>query len=196
MKLLKWLNEHLEEAIMIFLLVLISSAMLAQVIARYVFNNSMSWPEEFCRYCYIWTVFLSLGYTIRKGNMLRVGVVMDLFSAKIQSTVKILCHLVMLTLFVMLFRQACTTVYNIKNITREISSAMQLPMWLMYMATVVGFGFAIVRTLQELVSDFRHFNEKAETTIEATLKEAQAEAEMALHDDVAFREKSGKRGDL
>ena len=196
MRVLRWLDDHLEEAILVVLLMLISFVMLAQVFARYVFNNSMSWPEEFCRYCYVWTVFLSLGYTIRKGNMLRVGVVMDMFSAKIQSAVNILCHVVMTLLFIALFRQSTIAVGNIKNLTREISSAMQVPMWLMYMSTVVGFGLAILRMVQTLYFDFKMFGQKKETTIEATLKEAQLEAEIAMHDDAAFREDTVQRGEL
>ena len=195
MKIIKWFDEHFEEVILVFLLVLISCVMLAQVFARYVFNNSMSWPEEFCRYCYIWTVFLSLAYTIRKGNMLRVGVVMDLFPAKIQSTVNIVIHLIMLALCVALFRQSTIAVNTIKNITREISSAMRIPMWMMYMSTVVGYALAVIRIVQLLVSDVRNFNKKMESTIEATIKEAQAEAELAQHDDEAFREGTVQRGE-
>ena len=195
MKVLRWLNEHIEEVVLVLLLALISFVMLAQVIARYVLNNSMSWPEEFCRYCYIWTVFLSLGYTIRKGNMLRVGVVMDLFPAMIQRSVKILVDIVMIGLFFVLFRQSLRAVLHIKNITREISSAMQIPMWFMYMATSVGFGLAIVRTIQMTIDDIRHFRDKMESTIESTIKEARAETEMALQDDAAFRQDIAAGGD-
>ena len=195
MKILKWLDEYGEEVILVLLLMLISFVMLAQVIARYVFNNSMSWPEEFCRYCYIWTVFLSLGYTIRKGNMLRVGVVMDLFPAMVQRSVKILIDIVMIALFFVLFRQSLRAVLHIKNITREISSAMQIPMWFMYMATSVGFGLAILRTIQMMAGDIRHFRDKMESTIESTIKEAKAETEMAIQDDAAYRGDIARGGD-
>lgn len=48
MSAIKWLDEHFEEAIMVFLLALISCVMMAQIIARNIFN-SMTWPEEFSR---------------------------------------------------------------------------------------------------------------------------------------------------
>jgi TRAP-type C4-dicarboxylate transport system permease small subunit len=137
-KFLKWLNEHLEETILVVLLVVINFVMLAQIIARYIFNDSMSWPEEFCRYCYVWTVFLSISYTIAKGSMLRVSVVMDLFPAKIQSTIRVLCDLIMLALFWVFFRHAVSVVGHIKNVTHEISSAMRIPMWIVYMSVLAG----------------------------------------------------------
>lgn len=195
MKILKWLDEHFEESILVFLLAMISIVMLAQIIARYIFNDSMSWPEEFSRYCYIWTVFLSVSFTLKKGNMLRVGVVMDMFPTWLQNTVKILCHLIMLYLFFLLFRQACTTVLHIKNMTKEISSAMRIPMWMMYMSVVTGFGLSILRMVQLLYQDVRYFNVKAESTIEATIKEAEAETEMAKRDDAAYREQPQQRSE-
>ena len=82
MNLLRRLNESFEESLMVTLLFAITCIMSAQIFAR-TFFSSMSWPEEFCRYCYIWTVFLSLGYTIKKGNALRVGIIMDLLRKKL-----------------------------------------------------------------------------------------------------------------
>lgn len=54
MKTLKFLDKHLEEFIMVLLLSSIVVIMLFQIIRRYIFNDSLSWSEEFCRYCFIW----------------------------------------------------------------------------------------------------------------------------------------------
>jgi len=175
MSAIKWLDEHLEEAIMVFLLALISSVMMAQIIARNVFN-SMTWPEEFSRYCYIWTVFLSLGYTMKKGNMLKVGLVMDLLPTKIRRSIEIVVNLIILAICVVFFRHAITYTGKIYNMG-QISPAMHLPMWIMYLATVLGFGLASIRTVQQIVHNIKNFNVKAETTLEATLKEAKEEVE-------------------
>jgi len=175
MSAIKWLDEHLEEAIMVFLLALISSVMMAQIIARNVFN-SMTWPEEFSRYCYIWTVFLSLGYTMKKGNMLKVGLVMDLLPTKIRRSIEIVVNLIILAICVVFFRHAITYTSKIYNMG-QISPAMHLPMWIMYLATVLGFGLASIRTVQQIVHNIKNFNVKAETTLEATLKEAIEEVE-------------------
>lgn len=161
------------------LLTAITFVMMAQIVARYVFNDSMSWPEEFCRYCYVWTTFLSLSYTIRKGNMLRVGVVMDMMPVVVQNTVRLLCNVVVLLLFGLFFRHSLIVVGNIKNLTGELSTAMRLPMWMVYMSTVLGFGLSFVRTLQTIVHNVKHFNDRVETTIEATKKEAETEIKLA-----------------
>ncbi len=175
MSAMKWLDEHFEEAIMVVLLALISCVMMAQIIARNVVN-SMTWPEEFSRYCYIWTVFLSLGYTIKKGNMLKVGIIMDLLPQKVRRTIEILVNIIILAVFVVFFRYSITYT-NILRTTGQLSPAMQIPMWIMYLSTIIGFGLASIRSAQEIVSNVRNFNVKAQTTLEATLKEAKEEVE-------------------
>ena len=171
----KWLNKHFEEAILVFLLATISCVMMAQIIAR-TFFNSMTWPEEFSRYCYIWTVFLSLGYTIKKGNMLRVGIVMDLLPQKLRKSIEIIVNIIMLVLFVILLRYSIIYTGKIKS-SGQFSPAMHLPMWIMYMSTIIGFALAALRMIQEIISNISDFNKKAETTLEATLKEAKQEVQ-------------------
>jgi TRAP-type C4-dicarboxylate transport system permease small subunit len=56
----------------------IVTVMVVQVIARYVFNSSLIWAEELCRYVLIWQTFLFIGYAYHQGEL----VVLDLFSAR------------------------------------------------------------------------------------------------------------------
>lgn len=174
MRVIKWLDEHLEETILVLLLIIISCVMMAQIIARYVFNDSMSWPEEFSRYCYIWTVFLSLGFTLKKGSMLRVGLVMDMLPIKVRNSIKIVTDLIMLVIFVIFFIHSVEVTKNIE-LTGQTSPAMQLPMWIMYCSTVIGFFLATIRIVQVIVHGIRHFKDRQISTLEATLKEAQDE---------------------
>lgn len=178
MRLLKWIDEHLEEMLMVFLLVLISTVMLLQVVMRYVFNNSLSWPEEFCRYCYVWSAFLSLGFTVRYGNMLKVSVVMDLLPKVLRSIISIITQLIVIVFFVVFFYNSLGVVESIKQMG-QTSTAMRLPMYIVYYSTTIGFGLGAVRSMQVLINEIKNFGKKGETTLEAVKKEAEAEAQMA-----------------
>ena len=183
MKVIKWLDDNLEEFFLVIFLVLIAVVMLIQIFARYLFNSSLSWPEEFCRYCYIWTVFLSISYTIKRGNMLRVGIVMDMFPTVIQNTIKLLVNLIMLVLFCVFFRYSLVVVDNIRNLTQEVSPAMQLPMWIMYLSTTIAFGLSAIRTLEVIIDTIRNFKEKNIATTEATAQDAKTELEMLTKEE-------------
>ena len=177
----KWLDEHLEETVLVIFLVLISCVMLLQVFMRKILNSSLSWPEEFCRYCYVWTGFFSLGFTVRQGNMLRVGIVMDLLPKVLRKLVAILVNIVCLVIFSVFFVNSITVVKILKGIG-QTSTAMRLPMYIVYFCTFIGFGFAILRTVQAIYRQIRRFNEVEQTTLEAVKEEAESEAAFAKKD--------------
>lgn len=67
-KFLRALNQHLEEYLIALFLIAITFVMLLQIVMRYVFQHSLSWPEEFSRYCFVYITFLTFGYCILFGS--------------------------------------------------------------------------------------------------------------------------------
>ena len=53
---------------------LIAVIMLVQVVARYVFNSSLIWAEELCRYILIWQTFLFISMAFRAGELVAVDI--------------------------------------------------------------------------------------------------------------------------
>lgn len=158
MRAVKWLDEHLEESVLVFFLIVISCVMLLQVFMRKVVNSSLSWPEEFCRYCYVWTCFFSLGYTVRHGAMLRVGIVTDLLPKVLRKAAGIFANVFCLAVFSVFFFNSIDVVAAIKGMGQK-STAMGFPMYVVYFCTVIGFAAAVLRTVQALYRQIRHFNE-------------------------------------
>ena len=178
MRILKWIDKHFEESLLVLLLVLISSVMLLQVIMRYILNNSLPWPEEFSRYCYVWTTFLSLGFTMKYGNMLKVGILMDYLPKTLRSIMIIISQLIVTVFFSVFFYYSFGVVESIKKMG-QTSTAMQWPMYLVYLCTIIGFGLGMIRSIQVLIREIRDFGKKSETTLDSVKKEAEAEAQMA-----------------
>ena len=114
MKVIKWLDEHFEETFLVIFLVLISCITMLQIIAR-TFFSALSWPEEFCRYCWIWSVFISLPYTMRKGNMLRVNVLVDLLPTKARNAINIVIDLINTVVMALFFYGSITVIQNSRH---------------------------------------------------------------------------------
>ena len=53
MKVLKWMDEHFEEALISVIICMISVLMMAQIILRTFFRASLSFSDEACRYLFI-----------------------------------------------------------------------------------------------------------------------------------------------
>ena len=177
MKALKWLDEHFEEAMLVLLLVLIACVELIQVVFRNLsFVTALTWAEEFCRFCWIWSVFLSLPYTIRKGSMLRVSVLLDVFPDKVRSFVNIAVDLITAGVMLLLGVNSITVVKNVIN-SGETSPAMLWPMWVVFIIMLPGFFLGFARAIQQAVVHMKGFSNRALSTKEQTMLEAADEAD-------------------
>ncbi len=56
-KVLHWLDENLEEFLLVVFLIAMTLIMGIQVLSRYVLGQSLSWSEEITRYLFIWERF-------------------------------------------------------------------------------------------------------------------------------------------
>lgn len=176
MKVLKWLDEHLEETLLVICLVLISCVCLVQVIIRNIpWIPSLQWAEEFCRFAWIWSVFLSLPYTIRKGNMLRVNVLLDLMPHVVRKTLNIIVDVVIAASMGLLAYHSISVTTDIAA-SGELSPAMLWPMSIIYGVMLLGYALGTVRAIQMTIIHIMHFGEKELSTIEQTMADAAEEA--------------------
>lgn len=176
MKAIKWLDEHLEETLLVICLVLISCVCLVQVIIRNIpWIPSLQWAEEFCRFAWIWSVFLSLPYTIRKGNMLRVNVLMDLLPHAMRKTMNIIVDIVVTASMGLLAYHSIGVTQSIAA-SGERSPAMLWPMSIIYGVMLLGYALGTLRGVQMTIIHIKHFGEKELSTIEQTMADAAEEA--------------------
>ena len=157
MKLLKWMDDHLEETVLVILLVVITCVSFLQVVIRNIpWIPALTWAEEFCRFCWIWSVFLSLPYTIRKGNMLRVTVLLDILPHSLRQILNILVDLVTTACMGLLAFHSVNVVRDIYA-GSEASPAMLWPMWIVYSVMMVGLILATLRGIQQFPHRFWQF---------------------------------------
>lgn len=150
---------------MILFLILISVAMFLQIIMRFVFSAPMTWPEEFCRYCFVVSVMLATGYCIRSNRMLRIDVVINLFPPKVAALLDILATVLALVFCVIMVRPSITVTSGALTIS-QVSPAMEMPVWILYASAPVGFILGALRSLQTLIQKIRAFGKKPEAAAE------------------------------
>lgn len=149
MKVLKWLDKHFEEIFLVILLSMIVIVMLYQIIRRYVFNSSLEWSEEFCRYAFVWFIFLALPYSIRLGSELRMDAVINLLPKHGLCILRVALSGVCLAFAAYLFIQSIIT-FQGAVATGEISSGLHLPTQYVYLSMVPGFGLSVIRYIQQI----------------------------------------------
>lgn len=145
-KVLLYLEENLEEILMVVLLAALSMVMMSQVIARYVFQHGFTWAEEFCRYCFVYSGMLSAGYCLRKKVSIRVDVLYNFFPRP----VKIIIDYASRVLLTVIYAYLAYSSIGLIASTTSISTAIQLPMKFVYASIPIGLGLGAIRGVQDL----------------------------------------------
>ena len=76
------LNKHFEEAILVFVSIVMILLIFFQIIARFCLNQSLAWSEELARYCFVWTVWMGVPYAVVKGRHIHLEILSDTVGPK------------------------------------------------------------------------------------------------------------------
>ena len=155
MKILRWLDKHFEEMLLVIFLVVIACVSLFQVAARNLpWLSALTWAEEFCRFCWIGSVFLSLPYTIQRGSMLRVNALVQILPPAVG---KLLDGAADLAVTMAMGLLAVCSVGVVGDIfaSGETSPAMAWPMWCVYAMMLSGYVLGFLRGVQRVVFRLR-----------------------------------------
>ncbi|WP_071027926.1 TRAP transporter small permease [Peptoniphilus raoultii] len=146
---LKFLDDKFEEIILIVILFLMTLVLGVQIVARYIFNNSLSWSEEFVRYMLIWSAFMSIPYSIKKGLSIRVDFFLNRMTYKCSDFIKKLSLYFMVFLFGIL---SLFTLEIVKNslLSGQRSSAMGMPIIYLHLLIFLSIILSLFRTFQKI----------------------------------------------
>lgn len=152
-KIWKWFDENFEECLLMILLILMTAVMFAQIIMRFVYRESMSWPEEFCRFSFVISGFLSIGYCIRRNKMLKVDILVGFFPDSVKKIFDLAGRVVTLVFFTYFSYYGYFAMMNSVRGGMK-SPAMEVPMYVLYGSVFVGSVIGVLRQIQDLVKWF------------------------------------------
>ena len=150
MKVIKALNAHLEE----WLLVLLMSAEVIivfwQVLARFVFKTPSAWSEEIARYMFIWLVWIGAAYATKENKHIKIDILSSKFKGATKVIVNIFTGIMFVALLVfMLYTSAkvTKTVYD----SNSIATGSHMPMWIAWFSLPLSMFLMIFRFVQNTI---------------------------------------------
>jgi TRAP-type C4-dicarboxylate transport system permease small subunit len=146
-KFIKQLDDHIEGYLCVIVLAAMSVIIFAQVVGRYVFNNSLSWSEESARYLFVWLVYLAISYGVKVDGHIRVDAFLMPLPKKAQKVVRIVSNLLFLAFGVLVLYFGIVVTGKILD-SHQNSPAIGMPMWFLYLAVPFGFTLTIIRLVQ------------------------------------------------
>jgi C4-dicarboxylate transporter, DctQ subunit len=147
--------DVLEETILVLTLALMVALIFGQVVGRYVFSSAPSWTEEMARYIHIFQVWIGASYAVKKRQHIRIESFIELFKGTARKLIETAALIIwfLLALFLAVFGTQLVLA-SIQN--GQVTPAMQLPMWIPFLAIPIGGGGMAFRLLQQLVTIWRH----------------------------------------
>ena len=147
MKVLRFLDEHLEKIFCVIFLALMSIIIVLQVFFRYVLNNSLSWSEELARYLFIWMIYIGISYGVKLDKHICVDAVYTFMPKSIKRGYAIVAYLLFLAFAVFIVYYGIMVV-GMQISSGQVSPAMGLPTQDVYAAPAVGMILPIIRLIQ------------------------------------------------
>jgi TRAP-type C4-dicarboxylate transport system permease small subunit len=155
MKVLKWVDEYLEEMILIVLLICMVLIMGGQILARYCLNQSLSWSEELTQYLFVWSTFISISYCVKKRISIKIEQFIGILPEKGKTWLRLFRH-TLVFVFCVIMLPYCVTYVQQAVDSQATSAALHIPMYFIQSAPLVGFILLAIRVLQAWVREAKN----------------------------------------
>ena len=150
---LKKIWAHLEEFVLLPILVFQVGLIFVQVIMRYIFDNSISWSEELARYLFVWLMWFGVSYAARNRTHLRITMIWDRLPGRGAYWLELVITLVWLGFGCFVVFKGVEMVRSILRF-KQVSAALGLPMQYAYLGVPLGAGLMDLRLLEILYADY------------------------------------------
>lgn len=119
-----------------------------QVVCRYGLDSSLSWSEEFSRYAFIWVIFLGAGSVARRGQHMAVDALRSVLSGSARHMLEVFVGLVGILFFAVF---GYTAVLLTDNAMGQISTALEIPIAVVYAAAPLGAALSVLHLANGIV---------------------------------------------
>lgn len=146
--------DNLEEYMASTLLIITSFIVFIQVFLRFVFSYSMHWSSEAAIYLIIWFIFIGSSIAIREKAHVTVDAIVVLLPKCIQKVFAVIAYSLSVIFCIILVKVGLDMV-NLAINKGITTPAMEIPMFLPYLAVPVGFLLMLIRFSQELLKEIK-----------------------------------------
>ena len=147
----------ISDNILFVLMALIVAIMFAQVLFRYVFNQSLSWSEELAKFLFVWLTFLGAAICIKERLHVGVEFLMERLSDKWKR-------------YLNLFQTVLITFFNcflsvvgfrwVWEVSGTLSPAMSLPLNIVFYAALpVAAVLSVVFGVKQFIEETRQLKQ-------------------------------------
>lgn len=122
----------------------------SNVVARYVFNYSITWASELTVYLFLWSMFFGVAYCFKLDGHISIDLVVTNVNKKVSK------YIILFTRAITFLFLITVAYYGYEYIglvveLEETSVDLEIPMWIPYMVIPVSFVFGAYRVAEHFI---------------------------------------------
>lgn len=146
--------SHFERIVLSYGVLVMATNSVANVIGRFVFNQSLYFSQELNQFLMVLITFIGLGYATRQGRHIRMSAIYDQLPDRAK---KVLMIVIAATTAAAMFVLAW---YSFKYVQRNFelgrtTPSLQIPLWITYVWVPIGFAVAGVQYLATVLQNLQ-----------------------------------------
>ena len=137
-----------EEKFLVYSLMFTTTLIAAQIFMRYVVQSSLSWSEELTRYVFLWQIWVGASYAISVKKHLKIDVFVNSLHGGAKRTVQFVALCLWFFFSGFLAVKGTELVLWVYR-QEQLSTAMQIPMAIPYLAIPLGGTLMAIKLVYE-----------------------------------------------
>ena len=150
MKIFRFSLKYFEEILSGTFMVLMSLTTFTNVVARYMFGNTIQWAEEFSRYAFIWVVFLGAVVCTKQKRHISIDSLVKALPARVRPWVNLAADVLTLALMTIIIWYGARLTFR----ATQITATLKVPQYAIYLVVpcsgVMGFFYSLGDFMQHL----------------------------------------------
>ena len=121
----------------------------ANVVARFVFDASLTWAAELTVFFFLWSAFFGAAYCFKKDAHIAVTIVLDIVPTSVAKVFLVISHLITMCFLIVVSYYGYEYLELVIEL-EERSIDLDIPMWIPYLVIPISFAFAAFRVGEKL----------------------------------------------
>ncbi len=147
----KWLGifDEAEENVIAAGIILMVLMETVNTIFKFAYPTAAGLPEELANFAYTWVAFLCASFCTKRGANIIVDALTNLYPKALRNVLEYLQYVLDIAMSLMIVYGGFQFVG--KTIAEGGSGKTGFPLWIVYLAPIVGFGVNIIRDIQKIM---------------------------------------------
>ena len=154
MKIIKFLDRHLEEMTCVFLLAAMTIVVFAQIVMKWL-HLPLAWSEEIARYLFIYAVYFGAAFSTKRLTHQKVDVISLLVKERGLLILNLISDIGVIAFAFFMMFYGWQVVNNIAFVHVSRAPATHINMGWAYAAPAIGMTLCVIRSIQNI---FIHIN--------------------------------------